>query len=241
MLQSVLVGIDSFDSPNKDQVKPKDFVNTVDRGRFQNRGPIKEKHQDKRSANDEDWYIYNGECEDVQILLLSSHLPEALDCSESTQNADYVRDGQKNVSSVVASKRRRGYFKRKDMVGQRRSNKIDIIWTSIKSYRKYEIVDEDLLYNDNTYVPRIELNINDTFNGTNFNRPLYLPSGINVDDMVYDTFTNATRQDDVKRMFAVGCTCRDMLFRGAVEARYGCKHMIAWEKARAKEDGSLWK
>ena len=240
MLQSIIVAIDSFDSPNNDQIKPKDNVNPITRQPFHNSGPEKHKHQDKRSSNDEHWYIYNGECEDVQLLLLSSQLPEAITCHESTQNVDYSRDHQHEVTDAVATKRRRGYFKRKDLVGQRVSNKIDIIWVSAKQYRSYKMEDEDLVYSDNTPVHRLELNISDRYKETQFNRPLYLPSGVAAGDIVYDAFTYANRFNQVKRMYAVGCTCRDMLFRGAVEARYGCKHMIAWEKARAKEDGSLW-
>lgn len=238
MLRCVIVGIDSFDSTNRNHVKPKHGVVEIRRPPFYNIGYKKKKHQDKRQGND-DYNIYNGECEDVQLLLLSSTLPQSLQLQSMHLNSfrqDYVNNenatGTFNVNGGVALKRQRGHDKRRHIVQNRRSL-LDIIWVSTATNRSYELEDEeDLTYNDDTPVQRVELDIKDRYKGSNFNRPLYLPSGVNVSDVTLGTFSNATRAEDVKTMFAVGCTCRDMLFRGAIEARYGCKHMIAWQRAK---------
>lgn len=64
------------------------------------------------------------------------------------------------------------------------------------------------------------------YKGTSNRRYVWLPVGV--------TITNT--RGDAKKMHAIGCTCRDMLWRGASEARSGCKHMIAWNMFM-EEDG----
>lgn len=64
------------------------------------------------------------------------------------------------------------------------------------------------------------------YRGTSNRRYVWLPAGV----------TATGTRGNAKKMHAIGCTCRDMLWRGADEARSGCKHMIAWDMFM-EEDG----
>lgn len=73
--------------------------------------------------------------------------------------------------------------------------------------------------------PRQRIHVRLNYNGTHQRRYIWLPEGASVSN------TRGTPTDK----YAIGCTCRDMMWRGADGARSGCKHIIAWNLFRDED------
>jgi hypothetical protein len=252
-----VVGIDSFDSPNFPVVAPKKNVPAVARGApfYHNPGPMKRKHRDRRSGAGSMPEI-DGGTQYVQLLMLTSGpnpLLQAQGYPVAALGAQPVwapwkTDIKPNgvpivVGDALADMRYKGYHKRDDLVDTRVQidPRIQILWErNVPNATAYaNDVSAAGIYHDFSRVRRVRLNVRDKFvvAGSGAVAPIYsqndryiwCPAGIRRSDVQYGATATA--------MTAIGCTCRDMLMRGVTDARYGCKHIIAYNKAQAA--GSL--
>lgn len=78
---------------------------------------------------------------------------------------------------------------------------------------------------------RIRVDIRDEYEGpdgrhTDGKRYTYLAGGVGVGDV-------KTNDRPVETYMAVGCTCMDMVMRGAGDARGGCKHVLYYNRHAA--------
>lgn len=241
-----IVAIDSFDNDNSRPIKPKKNVKVFNPGyEFDNPGPMKKKSVDKRQGKE--FTKFNGGVQHAQLLLLTSADNPLLKIPETNEGwvKDRIPSGTfKRIIGVSAGTRESGYKSRNPESNPPRE--IQIIWQKKVTYRlAYEEEPNKkftLSYqyggNENR---RLCINVRDCYvregsddaanpkYSTNV-RYIWCPPGI----LLSDAKDNG---DDVTKMTAIGCTCRDMVFRGSLEARYGCKHIIAFN--RAQKEGYL--
>lgn len=150
--------------------------------------------------------------------------------------ADLQPNGQStiNTSSHDGIVRRLGYRDRVATVDERQQTdlRVQVIYTAnIRRRVAYANDPSDYTY-PNAVVPRrVRLNAREEFvrefahGYTGYERWIWCPPGVRM--------ANVVNGDDYKQMTAIGCTCRDMYGRGVLHARWGCKHIIAYNKAQA--------
>jgi hypothetical protein len=252
-----IVAIDGFDNPNQRLVTPKKYVNPpINRGHYPNLGPKHPTHVDKRlpplpgsatsRGGSSDYDRYNGGDEKVQILLLTSVAINPVvmgvppvPVAGALPHAAWKQDGPTQmVSDKMARGRAKGFEDRTKIVEARRAlrDSMRVIWTQQipRAGRIATVADPNAdTYADGSAIRRVRVNIRDEYAGvpggagrySGNARYVWVPSGI-------DTATCAG-VGDPQSMTAIGCTCRDAVFRGASFARYGCKHIIAYNAFRA--------
>ena len=241
-----VVAIDSFDSANANLIKPKKNVQLKFRA-YANPGPQRPRHQDRRAGTTHP--EFNGETQETQLLLLTSGanplvaaqgfplpppggLPNLLPWrTDLVVNAPAV-----DVGSATATRRFNGFQARLTTAQNRNSPQIQVLWRRQYDARNYANEKSDYVYPNGVRPKRFRVDIKDAFVGvgstpanpiySGSNRFIWCPPGIRS-SMV----TN--NNGPVFGMTAIGCTCRDMMLRGCLEARYGCKHIIAYNLAQA--------
>lgn len=241
------VVIDSFDTPNPLVIKPKKYVDPVTRATpYPNPGPMDARRQDMRNAVSQPHL--NGGVQDTQILLLTSVHNPLLDAQALPQpvnpNAhlapwcvDVTPNGGGNVVTDGDGKlRRQGYRDRVKTVDDRmfNSNQLQVIYTAgVRRRPAYANDVSKETYADGSVPRRVRMNVRDEFVSmdgagyTHHPRYVWCPPGIRIKDVRYGA--------DFRTMTAIGCSCRDMLERGMTHARYGCKHIIAYNRAKANQ------
>lgn len=231
-----IVAIDSFDTPNVVPIKPKKNT-VVNPGLppFPNPGPMNPKSVDRRIGAASLPNI-NGGIQEVQLLMLTAG-PNPLIPVPFTP-AGWRADVQPNqavlnVSQGDGAARQAGYLQR--CANQNRP--IRIIWQRQIPYpRPYANDLSGFTYPNNVIAKRLRVDARDTFVRVNPGNPanpaysqnkryIWCPPGIRSSDVV--------NGPNALTMTAIGCTCRDMLMRGSTRARYGCKHIIAYNTAQA--------
>lgn len=232
--------IDSFDTPNARIVVPKKGAAAVTRTTlYPNRGPKIPKNKDKRSHPSRP--NINGGVQATQILVLTSGPNPLLAASgfpaaplgQPPNLAPWKSDGVKSVDDATAEDRLKGYKDYCDLVQQRRvrQSRIQIIKSIAIQKRVVLAKDEsDFVYGDGSTPKRLRLDAGDFFVGhnggyTRNKRYAWCPPGVRSADV--------QMHDDPRQMTAVGCTCRNMRMRGMTFARYGCKHIIAYNRSQA--------
>lgn len=242
-----IVAIDSFDTPIARPIKPKKNI----RNPFNqpNQYADHEQHMNQKSVDKRSGTYsleLNGGVQHAQLLLLTSADNPLIRIPDTNEGwlRDKVPSGKsKRITGVSAETRRIGHESRDPKLNPPR--KIQIIWEKKVRYRlAYKEEPNTKLNLSYQYAGSIEyrrlcINVRDCYvkkdsddaaNPKYTNKPRYIwcPPGILLSDV-------KDNGDDVKSMTAIGCTCRDMVFRGSLEARYGCKHIIAFNIARNKE------
>jgi hypothetical protein len=243
MSKVVIVAIDAFDNPNSKVVQPKYKVLPRDRGRYPNLGPVKKKNIDIRvpplvpraDERDEANNIYNGKAEHVQLLALTSSVvlsmkppPEFDDFADNA--APWKSDGAGKTVDAARS-RQDGHDSRQKDAAERVAKRktLKVIWTQRRALKTSLFPDPaGTVYTEHPNAPldRTRLDIIDRYAGYLPNqkwageRDIWFPSSVTKDSI------KAT--GDISKMTAIGCTCRDAVFRGAIHARYGCKHILTY-------------
>jgi hypothetical protein len=237
-----IVVIDSFDSPNANVVKPRTASAAYPRPTpYPNPGVTRTRHQDKREGLTRP--NTNHGLQRFQILLLTSgpnpllsvyQFPAGYPPPLAPWKADNTADGVvMDVSDPIATKRRTGFNDREDEVKYRRDSDSRIQVVLQVGVRKRPYYAKDVsphMYFNGAASMRPRLDIRERYadlQGIGYTRHprwIWCPSGIRVSDI--------TTGDDHLHMTAIGCTCTDMLNRGFVHARYGCKHIIAYNKSQ---------
>lgn len=243
-----IVAIDSFDSPNSLVIKPKKNVQAVARVPYPNPGPEIQRNRDRKGTFGQPGSMG---VQEVQLLMLTSGPNPLLQASgfpvppvgaapilapwrnDTTPNGHVI-----GVVNSMARARYYGYHNRDDTVSVRVSidPRIQIIWTqSVPRATAYANDVSDRTYPGGVRARRVRINVKDEFVSpygtpvapiyTGRERYIWCPTGIRRGDVQMGA--------DPHAMTAIGCTCRDMLMRGLVEARYGCKHIIAYNRAQA--------
>lgn len=243
-----IVAIDSFDNPNAPMVKPKKNAMVVQRAAaYPNPGPQRPRNQDRRLGTGRT--EINGGVQHTQILLLTSGPNPLLQAQgfpvpapgAAPVVAPWTNDFRPNgtvvgVSPVGALTRYTGYHSRDQTVTARASPQIQILWEhEVRRPTAYANDTSGNVYPDGSIPRRVRLDIRDEFVApgssavapvyTRRNRRVWCPTGIRRGDVQPGANSHT--------MTAIGCTCRDMLMRGFIEARYGCKHIIAYNAAQA--------
>lgn len=219
--------IDSFDTPNR-------MLRTIRRTerprptRYNNMGPKIPRNQDKRFPTGPDNFPQlNGYTEETQFLLLTTKPNPLLSVphTSAAMKVDAAPSAQSfTVTDAVAQDREKGHEDRTKTVDDRfsRNQNIQALRLGSRQRLAYAASLCGTKYTDGSDVKRVRLYTSDSYAGFRHNRRyIWCPPGIVV----------ANIGTGIEPETAVGCTCRDMVMRGATHARYGCKHMIAYNKA----------
>ena len=204
----------------------------MDRGHYPNFGPKIPKNVDKRDGTSH-FMEYNGKEEKIQLLALSTEgLYPPLTADQVGFN--WAADGAKIVSPEDAEKRKSGFEKNTVIVDERidksHGRSLMVVWSKIYYIRHVHAADENDPNNTkypatDEIIPRTALDIHARYDGTINPRKVWLPPGVRK-----QTLKGSGPLTNLK---AIGCTCRNMVFRGATFARYGCKHIHAFNRLQS--------
>lgn len=230
-----IVAIDSFDTPNVVPIKPKmNIPANPALVQFDNPGPMKTKSVDRR--NGRNYTELNGGIQQVHLLMLTAGSNPLLNIPQST--ADWSKDSLPNQSTVSVGPdggdvREGGHVdRRKD-----ETREIRIIWHKRVGFGKSYANDVTrATYTNGNVIKRLRIDVRDTYvtqdpgspaspRYSSKKRYIWCPPGVRNSDV--------TDGPDPRAMTALGCTCRDMVMRGSLHARYGCKHIIAYNEAQS--------
>jgi hypothetical protein len=205
----LVVAIDSFDSPNESAVRVRRQV--VHRTVPYVNPSMTPRHRDERHGLTRT--ELNGNTEANQLLLLGvSPLPQP----------GPVVDPGGALTASATSARLDGHSKRAASVAGRGPVPI-LNKTRVRKRPTFANSRCDTLYTNGNKPRRVRLDVGDHFKGTRNPRWIWCPSGVLLADV--------GEPSDEHHGYAIGCTCRDMMLRGVVEARFGCKHIVAFNAA----------
>lgn len=229
-----IVAIDSFDTPNVVPIKPKKNVPAnLALVRFDNPGPVKKKSADRR--NGRNYTELNGGIQEVHLLMLTAGPNPLLNVPQSAdiwKRDTLPNQTAKNVDDEIGDVRESGHADRhKDD-----NRQIRIIWNkSVGFVKRYANDVPNTKHTNGNIIKRLRIDVRDAYVSqdpgpaanprySSKKRYIWCPPGVNNSDV--------TDGPDPRAMTALGCTCRDMVMRGSLQARYGCKHIIAYNEAQ---------
>lgn len=229
-----IVAIDSFDTPNVVPIKPKKNIPANPAlVQFVNPGPMKKKSADRR--NGRNYTELNGGIQEVHLLMLTAGPNPLLNVPQSTEN--WRRDTLPNntavsVADTIGDVRQNGHADRR----KNENRQIRIIWHKRVGFvKRYANDVPSTQYTNGNIIKRLRIDVRDAYVSQNpgpaanpryssKKRYIWCPPGVQNSDV--------TDGPDPRAMTALGCTCRDMVMRGSLHARYGCKHIIAYNEAQ---------
>lgn len=201
-----IVAVYSLDKPHLPVVVPKTHVRSVAVAPFSpNLGPMIARNRDVLVSNDPDMAMYTHASPQSSHLLLLSSVPPVYDTTDG------------------------GHVTRKQRADDNAAPHLHVIWRqTIPRARLHRITDRLVHKKESRTVKRLRVTVKDRYEGhdgrhTGNTRYIHCPSSLatqSVQDAV-----------DVTTMSAVGCTCTDMLTRGADgDAANGCKHILLYNR-----------
>jgi len=224
MQTQVLAAIHSFDSPNKRRIKPVKWApRRKTRKQYNNYAPL-EGHEDKRGGASP----WSGGLEEAQVLVLSSTPPPPVPPVPGPGENYHAWC----PDDAIGKKRCEGWEVREKEVTDRLAKMPTLYCFWKKTMQcQVDVVDDPkgTVLAPGGVIRRTRVDIGDSYagfaKGTYTHNPRYawLPAGIDRADPAADP----------KTMYAVGCTCRDMMSRGALHACHGCKHTRMWNACLA--------